>query len=83
MPDASPKQPLTLADLEPITLNASDAFLAMGRFLLAYAERVQSDAALATICSAVQVQEDRMSGDPAALSDWLICVHAVLNDASR
>lgn len=35
---------------------------AVGRFLLAYPERVQSDAALAAICSGVQVQEDHMAG---------------------
>ena len=77
-PHASQKPPLRLDDLDGITLRASDAFLAMGRFLLEYAERVQPEAALATICSGVQVQADRMSGDPAALSDWLQCVEDVL-----
>jgi hypothetical protein len=67
-----------LDDLDGITLRASDAFLAMGRFLLDFTERVQPESALVTICTDVQIEADRMSSDPAALSDWLKCVENVL-----
>jgi hypothetical protein len=75
---ASQERPLRLDDLDGITLRASDAFLAMGRFLLDFTERVQPESALVTICTDVQIEADRMSSDPAALSDWLKCVQDVL-----
>ncbi len=78
MSGMSQKQPLKLEDLDGITLNASQAFLAMGKFLLAYFNRTNGGGNLATICSDVNVEDDRMSSDPAALSDWLECVSAVL-----
>jgi hypothetical protein len=72
--------PLKLNDLDGITLRASDAFLALGQFLLEFSERVKPEAALATICADVQVEDDLGSTDPAALSDWLKCVEDVLKD---
>jgi hypothetical protein len=33
---------------------------------------------IATLCSGVHIESDRMSSDPAALSDWQECVAAVL-----
>jgi hypothetical protein len=83
MSEVSPKRPLKLDDLDQITLKASEAFLAMGRFLLAYSERAQGEGALATICSDIAIEQDRMSADPAALSDWAECVHAVLEDTKE
>jgi hypothetical protein len=74
----SQKKPLKLEDLDEITLSASQAFLAMGKFLLAYFTRTNGEGNLATICSDVNVEKDHMSSDPAALSDWLECVTAVL-----
>lgn len=69
---------MKLDDLDGITMTASEAFLAMGEYLMAYAARVSPEAQLATICADVQVEEDRMSRDPAALSDWSKCVQTVL-----
>jgi hypothetical protein len=82
MSGVSPKQPLKLDDLGGITLKASEAFLAMGQFLLAYFERTHGKGALATICSSVAIEGDGMFADPAALSDWQECVMAVLAEDS-
>jgi hypothetical protein len=49
----------------------------MSQFLHDYAKRVRPEAAFATICAGVEIEDDRMSGDPAALSDWLKCVQDV------
>lgn len=73
----SDKFPIRLGDLDDLTLKASDAFLAMGRFLSEYAERMNPETALVTIRSAIEIEKDGMSGDPAALTDWLQCVQAV------
>jgi hypothetical protein len=78
MSEGSRKQPLKLEDLDGITLKASEAFLAMDKFLLAYFERTRGTGALATLRSDVAIEDDRMSSDPAALSDWQKCVMAVL-----
>ena len=78
MSGVSKKQPLKLEDLDEITLNASQAFLAMGRFLHGYSDRTRGEGDIATLCSGVHVESDRMSSDPAALSDWLECVSEVL-----
>jgi hypothetical protein len=72
------KQPLKLEDLDGISLRASDAYLAMGRFLRAYFDRTNGKGDLATICSDVEVEQDRMSTDPAALADWEKAVSEVL-----
>ena len=74
----SQKRPLRLDDLDAIELKASDAFLAMGKFLRAYFDRTGGEGDLATICADVEVENDQMSTDPAALSDWQKCVAAVL-----
>jgi hypothetical protein len=74
----SKKQPLKLEDLEEITLAASQAFLALGMFLQGYSDRTNGEGDVATLCSGVRIETDRMSGDPAALSDWLECVSTVL-----
>lgn len=76
--DASQHRPLRLEELDKIELRASDAFLAMGRFLRVYFDRTKGEGDLATICSDVEVEKDQMSTDPAALSDWQECVTAVL-----
>jgi hypothetical protein len=55
----------------------------MGKFLLAYFNRTDGRGNLATICSDVNVEEDRMSSDPAALSDWQECVSAVLAEGNQ
>jgi len=77
----STKQPLKLEDLDGIDLRSSDAFVAMGRFLRGYFDRTKGKGDLATICSDVEVEDDQMSTDPAALSDWAQCVNEVLNQA--
>jgi hypothetical protein len=74
----SQKQPLKLEDLEGTVLKSSQAFLAMGRFLRGYADRTKGEGDIATLCSGVHVESDRMSSDPAALSDWQECVTSVL-----
>jgi hypothetical protein len=78
--DASQKPPLRLEELDKVELKASDAFLAMGKFLRAYFDRTKGEGDLATICSDVEVEKDQMSTDPAALSDWQECVTAVLTE---
>jgi hypothetical protein len=45
----------------------------MGRFLMAYFERTSGRGDLATLCADVQVESDRISVNPAALSDWARC----------
>lgn len=78
MSGMSQKQPLKLEDLDEITLTAGQAFLALGRFLHGYSDRTKGGGDIATLCSGVHIEGDRMSGDPAALSDWLEDVNAVL-----
>jgi hypothetical protein len=70
MSGVSPKQPLRLDDIDGVTLRASDAFLAMGKFLRGYFDRIKGEGDIATICSDIEVEADRMSADPVALSDW-------------
>jgi hypothetical protein len=76
------KQSLTLDDLDGITLKSSEGFLAMGKFLRAYFDRTKGEGDIATICSDIEIEGDRMSSDPAALSDWQECVTAVLAEDS-
>lgn len=78
MSGISQKQPLKLEDLDGITLKSSQAFLALGGFLRAYFDQTNGKEDIATICSDVEIEGDQMSSDPAALSDWLECVTAVL-----
>lgn len=80
MSGVSKKQPLKLEDLDNITLNASQAFLAMGKFLRAYFDRTKGAGDIATICSDVEIEGDRMSTDPAALSDWAQAVDEVVKE---
>lgn len=82
MSDRTPNEPLKLLDLERIDLTAGDAFLALGMFLLAYHERTSGQGALATICADVQLEEDGMSVDPAAMADWVGCIRTVLKEKS-
>jgi hypothetical protein len=79
MSGMSQKQPIKLEDLNELTLSASQAFLAMGKFLRGYSDRTRGEGDIATLCSGVHIESDRMSSDPAALSDWLECVTAVLS----
>lgn len=83
MSDHTPNEVLGLPDLDKVELTAGDAFLALGMFLAAYYERTSGQGALATICADVQLEEDDASVDPAAMSDWVECVHAVLSEKSR
>ncbi len=83
MPGVSKKPTLKLEDLDEITFSASQAFLAMGRFLHGYSDRTKGEGDIATLCSGVHVESDRMSSDPAALSDWLECVSAVLAEENE
>jgi hypothetical protein len=78
MSGISQKQPLKLDDLDIITLKASEAYLAMGRFLRGYSDRTKGEGDIATLCSGVYIENDRMSSDPAALSDWEQAIHEVL-----
>ena len=79
MSGMSQKQPLKLEDLDGVTLKSSQAFLAMGKFLRGYSDRTRGEGDIATLCSGVHIESDRMSSDPAALSDWLECVTAALS----
>lgn len=74
-----PERPQKLDDLDSLELKASDAFLAMGRFLRAYFDRTNGKGDIATICSDVEVEGDKMSSDPAALSDWEKAIREVLD----
>ena len=40
----------------------------MGRFLSGYAPRLNPETALVVILSGIEIEDDRMSADPAALS---------------
>ena len=53
----------------------------MSRLLADYAPRLNPGTALVVIRSGIEIEEDRMSADPAALSDWLKCVQDVLKDS--
>ncbi|HEV3319321.1 MAG TPA: hypothetical protein VG053_06265 [Solirubrobacteraceae bacterium] len=75
-----PEQPRKLDDLDGVELKASDAFLAMGRFLRAYFDRTKGKGDIATICSDVEVEDDRISTDPAAISDWEKAIKEVLDE---
>jgi hypothetical protein len=81
MSGMSQKRPLKLDDLDGITLNAAQAFLALGLFLRGYSYRTKGQGDIATLCSGVEVEGDHMSSDPAALSDWVESVRAVLNNS--
>ena len=78
MTTESAQPPLRLEDLDGVTLRASDAFLAMGRFLGDYSPHLNPQTALVVIRSGIEIEEDHMSADPAALADWLKCVQEVL-----
>lgn len=80
MSGVSNKQPLKLDDLDEVTLKSSQAFLAMGKFLKGYSDRTRGGGDIATLCSGVYVEGDRMSSDPAALSDWVQAVKEVLGE---
>lgn len=75
---ASEQPQLSLEDLDGVSLTASQAFLAMGKFLDAYCQRTAGEGDIAIICSDVEIEDDRSSKDPAALSDWAECVSKVL-----
>jgi len=77
---ASEKQPLTLDDLDGVSLTAAEAFLALHRFLVAFCGRLNPPSGdLVTIVSDTDIEADKMSSDPAALSDWLHAVNQVLS----
>jgi hypothetical protein len=78
MSERAQKQPLKLDDLDGLTITSSQGFLAMGKFLRAYFDRTKGAGDIATICSDVEIEGDRMSTDPAALSDWAQAVDDVV-----
>jgi hypothetical protein len=80
MSERAQKQPLKLDDLDELTITSSQGFLAMGKFLRAYFDRTKGTGDIATICSDVEVEGDRMSTDPAALSDWARAVDEVVKE---
>lgn len=73
-------RPITLSDLDDLTLTASQGFCAMGKFLRAYFDRTHGAGALATIVGDVEIESDGSSTDPAAMSDWAHCVNIVLGE---
>ncbi len=82
MPSEFEKPVHKLDDLDDVTLSAGDAFLAMGEFVREFAGRVKPESALVTLWSGIEVDDDGISGDPAALADWLKCVQGVLETRS-
>jgi hypothetical protein len=52
--------------------------LALELFLNQFAERVEPDRAIVTLLSYARVEADRMTADPAALSDWKECVEEIV-----
>jgi hypothetical protein len=69
---------MTLGELDGVALTASQGFRAMGKFLFAYFDRTDGRGLLATIVGDVELERDGSSTDPAALSDWVDSVNAVL-----
>lgn len=80
LPKGSSKQPLKLSELEGINLTAAEAFLAMGKYVTDFSTRVRPERALVTLLSGIEIEWDEMSGDPAALSDWVSAVEAALSE---
>jgi hypothetical protein len=72
-------QRITLADLDEVTLTASQGFCAMAKFLSAYFERTKGMGPVRTLVGDVEIESDGSSTDPAALSDWAQAVEEVLN----
>jgi hypothetical protein len=72
------KKPTTLGDLDDIALTSAQGFRAMGKFLRAYFDRTGGSGELGTIVGDVELENNGTSSDPAALSDWVACVDAVL-----
>jgi hypothetical protein len=75
------KERMTLDELDDLTLTASQGFLAVGKFLRGYFDRTDGRGDLATIVGDVELESDRSSSDPAAVSDWASCVRAVLDES--
>jgi hypothetical protein len=75
--------PIKLADLDGITLTASQGFRAMSKFLSGYFERTNGTGPVRTLVGDVELESDGSSTDPAALSDWEKCVTEVLAEDSE
>jgi hypothetical protein len=74
----SDKEPMKLAELDEINLTASQAFLALGQYLLDRSAEMGGEGALPTLTADVRIEGDGMSADPAAISDWAGCVQKIL-----
>jgi hypothetical protein len=71
------RKPLTVSQLDDVAITSAQGFRAMGKFLRAYFDRTSGTGWLRTIAGDVEL-EGGYSTDPAALSDWVECVNAVL-----
>jgi hypothetical protein len=75
--------PIKLADLDDVTLTASQDYRAMAKFLAGYFDRPNGMGPVRTLVGDVEVESDGTSTDPAALSDWQECVMAVLAEDGK
>jgi hypothetical protein len=77
---ADMRPPLRLSELDDVTLTAGQGFRAMGKFLGAYFDRTDGRGELRTIVGDVELEGERTSTDPAALSDWADAVRQMLDE---
>lgn len=67
-----------LADLDDVTLTASQGFRAMARFLRLYSKQTKGRGMVGPLVGDVEIEDDGRSTDPAAIGDWRECVNIVL-----
>jgi hypothetical protein len=77
------QEPVKLADLDRVTLTASQGFRAMAKFLSLYFERTSGSGPVRTLVGDVELEADGSSVDPAALGDWKDCVSEVLAEDEK
>jgi len=83
MTERSRQGPTRLAELDEIRLTASQAFLALGQYLLDRSAEMGGEGALPTLTRDVEIEADGSSADPAAIDDWAECVKRVLGESDR
>jgi hypothetical protein len=62
------------------TLDEKEAFEAMTRFLTAFYKRTGGD--MDTLIADIEIQDDGVTNDPAAWSDWMQYVAEVKNESA-
>jgi hypothetical protein len=77
------EKPVKLADLDVVTLTASQGFRAMAKFLSGYFDRTSGAGPVRTLVGDVEIEANGSSVDPAALGDWRNCVSEVLAEDEK